>query len=60
MHFYNCCSEHITTEEIPRHVIDNYNDKRLMVKVTIEIEKSRMRHLERNENEEDDVVLLTN
>ena len=60
MHFYNCCRKHTTTEEIPKHVMDNYNDKSLMGKVAIATEKSRKRHLERNEYKESDVVLLTN
>ena len=60
MHFYNCCRKHTTTEEIPKHVMDNYNDKILMEKVAIATEKSRKRHLERNEYKESNVVLLTN
>ena len=40
--------------------MDNYNDKSLMEKVAIATEKSRKRHLERNEYKESDVVLLTN
>ena len=40
--------------------MDNYNDKSLMEKVAITTEKSRMRHLERNEYKESDVVLLRN
>ena len=60
MHFYNCCRKQTTTEEIPKHVMDNFNDKSLMEKVAIATEKSRKRHLERNEYKESDVVLLTN
>ena len=60
MHFYNCCRKHTTTEEIPKHVMDNYNDKSLMEKVAIATEKSRKRHLERNEYKKSDFVLLTN
>ena len=45
-------------KEIPKHVIDNYNHKSLMEKKAIVTEKSRKRHLERNENKADDVVLL--
>ena len=60
MHFYNCFRKNITTEEISKYVMDNYNDKILKEKVVIANEKSRKRHLERNEYKESDVVLLTN
>ena len=30
MYFYYYCRKHTTTEEIPKHVMDNYNDKGLM------------------------------
>ena len=42
--------KHTTKEEIPKHVMDNYNDKSLMLKVAISTEKSRKRHLERETN----------
>ena len=45
---------------IIKHVIENYNDKILMEKVAISTEKSRKRHLERNEYKEGDDVLQTN
>ena len=35
IHFYNCSRKHATTEEIPKHVMDNYNNKSLMEKVPI-------------------------
>ena len=60
MNLYNCCRKLTTTEEIPKHVLDNYNDKSLMEKEAIVNEKSRKRHIERNESKEEDVVLLTN
>ena len=41
VHFYNCYSEHITIEKTPKHVMDNYNDKTLMEKVSIATENSR-------------------
>ena len=47
---------HVTTEEIPKHVMDNYNDKSLMEKVVITNEKSKKRHLERNKIIEGDVT----
>ena len=40
--------------------MDSYNNKSLMEKVAIATEKSRKRHLERNEYKESNVVLLTN
>ena len=49
MNFYNCCWKHTTTEEIPKHAMDDYNDKSFMEKVAIAAENSRKRHLKRNE-----------
>ena len=60
MNFYNCFMKHIITEEISKHVMDNYNDKSLMKKVVIANENSRKWHLERYEHNQCDVVLLTN
>ena len=40
--------------------MNNYNEKRLMKKVTIAIEKSMKRHLERKESKVSSVVQLTN
>ena len=60
MHFYNCCRKHTTTEEMPKDLMDNYNDKSLMEKMAIATEKSKKRYFERNEYKESDVVLLTN
>ena len=47
-----------TTDEILKNVMDNYNNKCLMKKVAILIEKSRNRHLKRNEYNESGVVIL--
>ena len=58
MNFYNCYRKHKATEEISKQVMDNYNDKSLIVKVTIVTENSRKWHIERNEYNEGDVVLL--
>ena len=41
-------------------MMDNYNDRSLMKKMEIAAKNSRKRHFERNKNNEDDVVLLTN
>ena len=62
IHFYNSCRKHATTEEMPKHVIDNYNDKSLIENVAIANENSRKWHIEREMSEynEGDVALLIN
>ena len=61
IHFSNCCRKHAITEEIPKHVMDNYNDKSLMEKVAIANENSRKWHIEREMSiYEGDVAPLTN
>ena len=50
----------MTTEEIPKYVLDNCNDRSLIEKVAVANENSRKRHLERNEYNEGDAVPLTN
>ena len=58
--FYNCCRKHATNKLIPKHVMDNYNDRSLMEKMEIAAKNSRKRYFERNKYNEGDVVLLTN
>ena len=45
--FLQLLRKHATTEEIPKHVMDNYNDKSLMDNMAIANENSRKWHLER-------------
>ena len=46
MHFYYCCRKHTTTEEIPKHVMDNYNDKGLMENGQLQL-RNQGRHTSR-------------
>ena len=41
LHFYNCKRVHTTTGQIPRYVLDNFNDAKVRELVIIQTEKSR-------------------
>ena len=41
LHYYNCNQKHLTTGEVPKFVVDNFNDSLVKVRVTICTDKSR-------------------
>ena len=44
LHFYNCKRVHTTTGQIPRYVLDNFNDAKVRELVIIQTEKSRKKN----------------
>ena len=60
LHFYNWKRKHTTTQQIPKHVLDNFNNEKIREIVMIATEKSRKEHLENSLYKEDDEVMITN
>ena len=46
LHFYNCKRKHTKTGQIPKYVLDNFNNEKIREIVMITTEKSRKKHLE--------------
>ena len=60
LHYYNCKREHTTTGQIPKYVLDNFNNEKIREIVMITTEKSRKKHLENSQYKVDEEVMITN
>ena len=60
LHYYNWKRQHTTIWQIPKYVIDNFNDQNIREIVCLATERSRKKHLEYSWYKVDKKVLITN